>query len=232
MPPKRFPNSDKVIEAAAYLFQRDGYQNTTIDDIARQAGIAKPTIYQYVEGKSSLLEQIVAEVLDHLADDQRRAIESSDDPEEQLRNLIRSHVLLVAEMRTHYRIFLGEEKQLPRASRRRFDASARKVADELRQLIQRCIDVGVFRPGVDAEIASFLIQGAVVSTTRWYDPTGPLDPDALADQVLALVEGYGTHPGARGGGQARRPSRRGADRTNSTPRARDTGRKAPRTKTP
>jgi AcrR family transcriptional regulator len=190
MPPKRFANSDEVVAAAAELFQRQGYQNTTIENIAGHLGIAKPTVYQYVNGKGSLLEQIVGEVLERLAEEHRQAMESSDDPEQQLRRLVRGYVRTVAEMRTHYRIFLGEEKELPPRTRRRFAAASREMADEFAALLERCADAGVIRADVDPQIASFLIIGALVSASRWYDPTGELDPDAFADEAMALVEGY------------------------------------------
>lgn len=190
MPPKRFANSDEVVAAAAQLFQRRGYQNTTIDDIAKHLGIAKPTVYQYVNGKGSLLEEIVGQVLARIAEEHRLALESSNDPEEQLRRLVRGYVRTVAEMRTHYRIFLGEEKELPPRTRRRFQEASREMADEFAGLLRRCIDGGVLRSDVDPEIASFLIIGALVSASRWYDPTGPLDAEAFADEAMALVEGY------------------------------------------
>jgi AcrR family transcriptional regulator len=190
VPPKRFANSDEVVSAAAHLFQRDGYQSTTIDDIARHLGVAKPTVYQYVDGKGSLLEQIVAQVVERLGAEHRRAIDSSDEPEVQLRRLVAGYVATVAEMRTHYRIFIGEEKELPEATRERFAGEMRRIADEFLQTLERCVDAGIVRDDLDPEIASFLIMGALTSISRWYDPDGPLDVDGLARQAMGLIDGY------------------------------------------
>ncbi len=43
--PKRQERAERILDAAAALIQRWGYNKTTIDDIAKQAGVAKGTIY-------------------------------------------------------------------------------------------------------------------------------------------------------------------------------------------
>lgn len=52
---------DLIINSASNLFSERGYRGTTVDDIAREAGIAKGTFYIYFESKESLL----SEVMDH-----------------------------------------------------------------------------------------------------------------------------------------------------------------------
>ncbi len=48
-----------VLEAARGLFKRYGYQKTTMEDIARAAGITKPTVYTYFKGKEDILNGLV-----------------------------------------------------------------------------------------------------------------------------------------------------------------------------
>jgi AcrR family transcriptional regulator len=49
----------EILEAARGLYQRYGYKKTTMDDIARAAGITKPTIYAYFKGKKDILVALV-----------------------------------------------------------------------------------------------------------------------------------------------------------------------------
>lgn len=49
----------EILEAARGLYQRYGYKKTTMDDIARAAGITKPTIYTYFKGKKDILIGLV-----------------------------------------------------------------------------------------------------------------------------------------------------------------------------
>jgi AcrR family transcriptional regulator len=59
--------------AALELFGRYGYRRTSIDDIARQAGIAKGTVYLYVENKESLFRTLSQTLLDGVLANARAA---------------------------------------------------------------------------------------------------------------------------------------------------------------
>jgi AcrR family transcriptional regulator len=48
-----------IVEAAARLFERDGYVATTIDDVAREAGVAVQTVYNSVGPKRQLLSRVL-----------------------------------------------------------------------------------------------------------------------------------------------------------------------------
>ncbi|MDQ0470342.1 TetR/AcrR family transcriptional regulator [Labrys wisconsinensis] len=56
----------RLLEAARRVFARLGYEAATVDDIAFEAGIGKPTIYRYFEGKEALFEAVFAQTLDDL----------------------------------------------------------------------------------------------------------------------------------------------------------------------
>ena len=49
---------DKILEGAEGLFMRYGIKSVTMDDIARELGISKKTLYQYVDNKGDLIQQI------------------------------------------------------------------------------------------------------------------------------------------------------------------------------
>src|SRR6202035_4846815 len=48
---------DAVVRAAAREFNRKGYHNTSLDDIAARLEVTKPTVYYYVTSKEQLLFQ-------------------------------------------------------------------------------------------------------------------------------------------------------------------------------
>ncbi len=49
----------RLLEAAAELFARHGYDKTTIDDVARRAGVSKGSVYLAFEGKQQLFEAML-----------------------------------------------------------------------------------------------------------------------------------------------------------------------------
>ena len=57
-----------LLKASRRLFTTEGYDETTMGDIAEKAGVSKATVYNYFPNKESLLIGTVNEVLDQEAD--------------------------------------------------------------------------------------------------------------------------------------------------------------------
>jgi AcrR family transcriptional regulator len=57
--PREARRKAAILEAARKLFQRYGYRKTTMDEVARDAGITKPTVYSYFKGKKDILISLV-----------------------------------------------------------------------------------------------------------------------------------------------------------------------------
>ena len=64
---------DAILAAGLELFGRYGYRRTSIDDIARAAGVAKGTVYLYVENKETLFRTLSQSLLDGVLATARRA---------------------------------------------------------------------------------------------------------------------------------------------------------------
>src|SRR5437016_13798172 len=58
-PSKRELRAEQILDAAAELVLRWSYKKTTIDDIARQAGVAKGTIYLHWKSREELFQALV-----------------------------------------------------------------------------------------------------------------------------------------------------------------------------
>lgn len=66
-PRKRGPKSllgerprDRIHDAALVLFERNGIRATNMDDVARELGVSRPTVYYYYATKEDLLQEVVA----------------------------------------------------------------------------------------------------------------------------------------------------------------------------
>jgi len=56
---------DRIIEQSMMLFLRYGIKSITMDDIARELGMSKKTLYQYVDNKADLIENIIRQHIDN-----------------------------------------------------------------------------------------------------------------------------------------------------------------------
>lgn len=79
-----------ILEAARSLFVRCGYKKTTMEDIARAAGITKPTIYTYFEGKKDIMMSLVEWEAEQVLDAGLSHVEDGASAPEQLACMFRA----------------------------------------------------------------------------------------------------------------------------------------------
>src|SRR5262245_37076084 len=65
---------DDILAAAERAFARAGYEATTMQDIAREAGYTVPSLYAYFAGKQELYDAVIA----RLEDDYKRVFEEPE----------------------------------------------------------------------------------------------------------------------------------------------------------
>jgi len=99
-----------IIEAAEELFARYGFRKTSIDDIARAAGIGKGTVYLHFSSKEELFAEIVRRVSDRMLDRLTSAVKRARTPAGKLRAFIETSLIAVAEIAAEYH--LHEETML------------------------------------------------------------------------------------------------------------------------
>jgi AcrR family transcriptional regulator len=54
---KKIETKNKIFEVAGKLFKEKGFDNTTVDEITREAGIGKGTFFNYFQTKAALLQE-------------------------------------------------------------------------------------------------------------------------------------------------------------------------------
>ncbi|RMF59275.1 MAG: TetR/AcrR family transcriptional regulator [Calditrichaeota bacterium] len=78
-----------IKEAAKKLFFQLGFSKTSMDDIARESGLAKPTLYYYYPSKESIFNEIVLEEAKEFMNQLEARIDSSLPADERLKIFIR-----------------------------------------------------------------------------------------------------------------------------------------------
>ena len=100
-PPERQPESDerklreeRILDAATTLLVRWGYRKTTLDDVAREAGVGKGTIYLHWKDKNDLFRAAIWREQQRYSEEVQRRIAA--DPEGGLLHRITTHGMLAA----------------------------------------------------------------------------------------------------------------------------------------
>lgn len=178
-----------VLRAAIDLFNRQGYEGTSMGDLARALGLTKSAIYHHVDSKEALLSLAVDEALDALTAALDEVAERHDSsPERRLRDAVRSSVVVLVEHLPAVTLLLRVHGNTPveqAAVKRR-----REVDQRLAVMVREAVDAGAIRDDIDPLVASRLLFGMVNSLTEWVrrDVAQPgADTEALADAVAGLA---------------------------------------------
>jgi TetR/AcrR family transcriptional regulator, cholesterol catabolism regulator len=176
----------EIVTAAADQFDKLGYANTTMDDIARIVGIAKPTLYHYFASKDQILSNIHEEFIDILIDKHQRRELVQLPPEQMLLEIMVDILELMHTHRGHVRVFFEHHRELPDDSRRDMRKKRDHYEAAVTEVVRRGIEDGTFR-GIDGHLASLGIFGMCNWAYQWYRPSGSLKPREIAYQFWDMI---------------------------------------------
>ena len=191
---------EDILWAAAEVLHRNGYDATTMKDIAAQVNLTAASLYHHFKNKDFLLLNVLEVGLD-LTIEKLEDIVNSDQPcAEKLGAMIRSHVVSVtgnvavgAAMVFEIRALLnvsasgrnGEDKFMREFVARRNQFFARRDYFEslFRDMVRAGIEAGEFRP-VDAAIVTKAMLGAHNWVGVWFREGGRLSGAEVADMMV------------------------------------------------
>jgi TetR/AcrR family fatty acid metabolism transcriptional regulator len=136
----------RLLAAAARVFGGHSYEHASMDQIAAEAGVGKPTLYRYFPSKESLFAAVFVEALDDLEQRLAACLEDIAAGEDQLVGLIRQIVPTFRDHLVSLRM-LGETAAVADQSRRRvFRERRARIAGYLETALARGVQAGAFRP--------------------------------------------------------------------------------------
>lgn len=176
---------DAILRAAISVFARNGFFNSKVADVAREAGVADGTVYLYFKNKDHVLVSIFESIMDEAIAEGREAVEPIDDPREKLRRIAELHLSRMGSDRDLAVVF---QVELRSSMKFMEQFSATRVSEYL-ELIRAAISEGqrrgAFRKNVDANVASKVFFGALDEmVTNWVLSRKAYDLKSTADAVM------------------------------------------------
>jgi len=171
---KREDIRDLILDSVDVLLARYGYSKMTVEDIARQTGIGKGTIYLHFSSKEELTLSHIDRIIDRLLIELRKIASSGGRPQERLRKMLIARVLVRFDSVRNYSQSLNDLLSSLRASlmaRRgiHFEQEARVFAEVLKE-------------GKESGILRVVNPGAIAESLIW--ATNSLLPYSLTPKEL------------------------------------------------
>jgi len=131
---------DQVVEGARTVFLRDGFEGASVDDIAREAGVSKATLYSYFPDKRVLFLEIAAQETKRQADAFEERMDENLSPEALLPNVGRKILdfILSDFGQAVFRIAVSESDRFPELGRKYYESGPALVAKRLSQYLASC----------------------------------------------------------------------------------------------
>lgn len=180
-----------IEDVASDLFREHGYAGTSIRDIARALSVQGASLYAHVTSKEDVLWAIVdraAGRFEAAADAAEAAAEARHpgDPAEVLVALVRAHVEVLTRNVGEGSVFVHEWRALGSEHRQAILERRDAYQARFRRRIEDGIAVGAFAM-TDPSIAASTVLSAVNGIATWYDPSGRLPADRIADHLVDLT---------------------------------------------
>lgn len=174
-----------ILRAATKVFARNGYFNSKVADIAREAGVADGTVYLYFKNKDDVLISLVNQTMDEFISIGRAKIEKLKDPREKLRTIARMHLESLGADRDLAIVFQVELRQSTKFMEQ---FSATKMAEYfsvIREAIEDGQRKGLFRRNLNPKVVSKILFGALDEmATNWILSDKHYDLGSFADTVM------------------------------------------------
>jgi TetR/AcrR family transcriptional regulator len=183
----------EILKSAAAAFRHRGYHGASVDEIASALEMTKGNLYYYFRNKEEILFACHDYSLDVLLALMDETQAEPTPPDAKLRKLILAFIHVILDELQGTALTLDLQALSPPLLKKVI--GRRDQFDQgLREIIQRGIDEGVFRPG-DPKMIAFAIMGAVNWISKWFDPSGPLTSEQIGQSFADyLVDGLRKSP--------------------------------------
>ena len=173
----------KVLDQAAKLFRTQGFEGTSVRDIARAVGMLPGSLYCHFATKEELLAAVYLKGVEQISAAVQTAVQLHADPWERLQAACVAHLESILQDDDYAQVVIRvRPADVALANQNLID-----LRNRYEQLFIDLIKALPLRKGTDRRAFRLLLIGALNSSQTWYRPSGKYKPRAIAHQFIALL---------------------------------------------
>ena len=182
-----------ILEAAVKVFACQGFYQSTVAQIAKEAGVADGTIYLYFKNKDDILVHFFSYRTKQVFDRFRAEVKKADNSLDKLRNLVRRHLIEFQRDRDMAIVYQVETHQNSRLA----ESQIREMSVMYQDLVSEIVELGQQEGGIRKDLYVGLVKrfilGAVDEVINtWLHSEKEYDLVSMADPLVDLfVRGIG-----------------------------------------
>lgn len=182
----------KILDCAARLFSRKGYEKASVEEIAAELNLNKASLYYYIKSKNEILYYIQEQAIAQANEALEKILELDMNPVEKLEAAIKSHVRIIT--RCHImNILKDHEFVLSRKSRKKLVSRRDAFERNFNRIVQDGVESGAF-DCLNWKMSAKAALSAINRIPAWYSPRGELSPDEIGEAMVDFIlKGFGYH---------------------------------------
>jgi TetR/AcrR family fatty acid metabolism transcriptional regulator len=150
-----------ILNAAKHVFAMEGFYNSKVSEIAREAHVADGTIYLYFKNKDDILISLFEEELNRIIITVKSKIEHIEDPREKLIIFCDNHLTMIESDRALAEVIQVELRQSNKFMREYKNKHFLAYLNIIGDIVALGQEQGIFHPEIKPEICSRMIFGAL-----------------------------------------------------------------------
>jgi AcrR family transcriptional regulator len=172
----------QLLDVALAEFARQGFHETSMNDIADAAGVTKPVLYQHFESKRELYQALLDDVGERMISAITTATSAVESGREKTERGFAAYFRWVADNRAAFVLLYGGASRQDQE----FAAAVRKVTAEAATAIAPLIDAGI-DPEHQLTLAHAIVGLSEGASRRLVDRGADFDPEQVAGQLSAFA---------------------------------------------
>jgi AcrR family transcriptional regulator len=179
---------DEILNSAANFFYTKGYHATSIEDVARDVGMLKGSLYYYIKSKEDLLYGLLLGVMEQGTGKVEKALEGVKDPVERLEKGIEQHIEHIIRNQVRVGLFLHEFDSLSGRRKQRVHESQKEYQEIFTGIIKDGQSSGVFISG-EPDLLVDAMLGMCNWIYRWYHQENSPKLEVVKKTFIGLIKG-------------------------------------------
>jgi AcrR family transcriptional regulator len=177
---------EEVLQSAANIFFAKGFHATSIEDVARDVGMLKGSLYYYIKSKEDLLFQLLLAGIEDGDAFIAQQIDLEGDPVEQLERAIRAQIDYIIQHRVPFGLFLHEFDSLSGKRQHKLISVMSRYNSRFVDLVRRGQEQGKLMEGEPWILVNGIL-GMCNWLYRWYDADQISDPEQIKSIFVRMI---------------------------------------------
>jgi AcrR family transcriptional regulator len=171
---------ESLMKIVVQVLSREGLSGVTMDTVAREAGVAKGTLYTYFRNKQDLVREAIEATILPMIEMLNEILSSDLAPDRKLTSMTLNHLLYYEQHRDFFGIFVHDRQAASQRLKRYRSCHYQQFLDRVAKVIQDGINRQIFRDVDSHKLAAMLIEAdiAVIFQRLLSEQSAPVEQDA------------------------------------------------------